>query len=111
MSDNIRQHAFTKAMLAIYKRTLTETGYRASLFHNMVSEQGGYQAAMTLIHASRPSDGYTALHKRQRLNLTVEALILRPEWSDIFTDEDRLAAHTRLTNYEFPFPADSWQPA
>ena len=109
--DSNRQTAFTGAMLDIYARTLKETGYRASLFFRMINDQGGYQAAITLIHASRPSDGYTALYQRNRLDLTVEALVLRPEWTDLFTDDDRLAAHKRLSDYEFSFPPDSWRPA
>ena len=109
-NDNIRQREFTGAMLDIYRRALTETGYRASLFLNMVNDQGGYQAAMTLIHSTQPSDGYTALWERQRLDLTVEALILRPQWHDLFTDDDRRAAYCRLTSYEFQFPTDTWLP-
>ena len=76
----------------------------------MVIERGGYQAAITLIHSPKPSDGYTALRARGYLDLTVEALVLRPQWQDIFTDEDRLAAYRRLEQYQFQFPADSWQP-
>lgn len=111
MSEKIiRQREFTGAMLEIYRRTLTETGYRASLFFNMINEQGGYQTAMTLIHSSQPSDGYTALWQRRRLDLTVEALVLRPQWHSMFTDDDRRAAHRRLVDYEYEFPADSWRP-
>jgi len=47
----------------------------------------------------RPSDGYTALYERGRLDLTVEALVLRPDWDDLFTAEDRDLARQRLTDY------------
>ena len=111
MSDDIiRQRAFTGAMLDVYRRALQEADYRASLFLNMVNEQGGHQTAMTLIHTTQPSDGYTALWERKRLDLTVEAVILRPEWHDLFTDADRLAAYRRLQRYEFQLPPDSWRP-
>jgi hypothetical protein len=109
--DNVRQHEFTEAMLDIYRRALAEAGYRASIFLNMVIERGGYQAARALIRSSKPSDGYTALWQRGRLDLTVEALVLRPQWHDIFTDDDRKVAHARLTEYEFQFPPDSWHPS
>lgn len=108
--DIVPLREFTRAMLDIYRRALTETGYHASFFLNMVNEKGGYQTAMTLIHSSQPSDGYTALWERQRLDLTVEALLLRPQWHDLFTENDRRAAHRRLTSYEFQFPADAWHP-
>lgn len=108
--DDPRHKAFTGAMLHIYKRALKEAGYRASKFLDMVNEHGGYQAASILIHASLPSDGYTALWMRKRLDLTVEALILRPQWHDIFTEEDRTKAYERLKGYRFNFGADYWMP-
>lgn len=107
-TDQLKQ--FTGAMLEIYKRALKEADYRATIFLNMVMDQGGYETAASLIHARRPSDGYTALHQKNRLDLTVEALILRPEWWDIFTDEDRKAAFERLQQYHFTIPDDSWHP-
>ena len=106
-----RLKQFTGAMLDIYRRAFKEADYRATIFLNMVNEHGGYDAAMTLIHAGRPSDGYTALWQRGHLDLTVEALILRPEWWDIFTDEDRKAAFVRLEQYRYTVPSDSWHPA
>lgn len=107
-TDRLKQ--FTGAMLEIYKRALKEADYRATIFLNMVNEQGGYQTAIKLIHAAKPSEGYTALWQRGHLDLTVEALILRPEWWDIFTNEDRRAAFNRLQQYHFTVPSDSWHP-
>jgi hypothetical protein len=105
-----RRREFTEAMLDIYRRALREAGYQANIFHGMVLEQGGFDTALQLIHASRPSEGYTALWERGRLDLTVEAVILRPAWLDLFTDEDRQAAYDRLVEYHYTFPEDSWRP-
>lgn len=58
----------------------SEAGYKASRFLSMVTDQGGYETARTLLHASAVSEGYTALWERKRLDLTVEAMILNPEW-------------------------------
>ncbi len=99
-------------MLNIYRRALREAGYPAKRFVEMVHEQGGYDAAMQLIHDSKPSSGYTSLFELGRLDLTVEALILGPDWceSTIFTDHDRCAAFNRLRQYNFRFPHGYWQP-
>ena len=67
----------------------------------MVSDQGGYEAARTLLHASTVSDGYTALWERGHLELTVEALILKPEWHDLFSEAERNIARQRLIDYEY----------
>lgn len=105
-----RERAFHGAMLDIFRRTLRETGYRASLFFNMVNDQGGLAAALQLIRARHPSDGYTALHLRKRLDLTVEAVVLDQQWDDLFSEDDRRAAHKRLSDYEYDFPLGAWSP-
>lgn len=91
------------AMLAIYQRSLRETGVNHSLFHRMIMEQGAQQTALHLVHASKPSDGYTDLYLKNRLDLTVEALVLDTRWNSIFTDETRELARKRLTDYRFDF--------
>jgi hypothetical protein len=92
---------FHEAMLEIYRCAKFDAGYNATRFLGMVSEQGGYEAARTLIHASNVSDGYTALWERGHLELTVEALILKPEWHDLFSEKERNIARDRLTKYDF----------
>jgi hypothetical protein len=92
---------FHEAMLEIYRRAKSDAGYNATRFLGMVSEQGGYQAARTLIHASTVSDGYTALWERKHLELTVEALILKPKWHELFSEAERRIARERLAEYGY----------
>jgi len=101
----VRLAAFHEAMVDIYRRAKSEAGYTATYFLSMVSERGGYETALYLIHTDRPSDGYTALYERGRLDLTVEALVLRPDWDDLFTAEARDLARKRLTDYGFDVDA------
>ena len=88
-------------MLDVYHRARSEAGYNATRFLSMVSDQGGYEAARTLLHAANVSDGYTALWERQRLDLTVEAVILKPEWHDLFSETERNIARERLVAYDY----------
>lgn len=90
-------------MLDIYRNVVKETGYRPTYFLQMVMDTSGYEAAMHLVHAGKPSDGYTELHSRKRLDLTVEVLVLRTKWKTLFTDEDRTKARERLEEYGFDF--------
>jgi hypothetical protein len=92
---------FHEAMVDIYRRAKADAGYNATRFLQIVSDQGGYQAARTLIHASTVSDGYAALWERGHLELTVEALILKPEWHDLFSEVERNIARKRLTDYGY----------
>lgn len=87
-------------MVGIYEDAKRETGYVATRFIQMVSESGGLAAARQLLHGA-PSDGFTALWERGRLDLTVEALILDSEFSDLFTDDERKIARDRLAEYGY----------
>ncbi len=48
---------FHEAMLEIYRRAKDEAKYNASLFLRTVEEQGGFQAARTLISVFRNNIG------------------------------------------------------
>jgi hypothetical protein len=47
------------------------------------------------------SDGFTTLWELKRLDLSVEAFVLRPEYAPLFTEEERAIARARLRQYEY----------
>ncbi|ORA12442.1 hypothetical protein BST12_25025, partial [Mycobacterium angelicum] len=47
------------------------------------------------------SDGFAALWERGRLDLTVEALVVEPAFSDLFTDTEIDIARRRLEQFGF----------
>src|SRR3954454_7247312 len=101
MSDALEKK-FNAAMHDIYKRAKLEAHYNATIFLRMLYERGGLGTARYLISTERPSDGYTALHQRQRLDLTVEAVIVEnEEWHALFTPEELGKAKRRLADYEY----------
>jgi hypothetical protein len=71
---------FDAAMMHVYRRALSECNYDATRFLQMLYEHRRLDTGRILLHASNVSDGYVALWERQRLDLTVEALILGEEW-------------------------------
>jgi hypothetical protein len=91
-----REAEFNEAMLTIYKRARTECRYTPTRFLQMVSEQGGLQAARSLLASAQVSEGFTTLWEKRRLDLSLEALVLRQEWRDLFSDEERAIARQRL---------------
>lgn len=95
---------FDGAMFDIYRRAKSEAGYNASRYLQMLDEHRGLDTARILLHAQTVSDGYTALWERKRLDLTVEALVLLPEFAPLFTDEERSIARRRLTDYGYLVP-------
>ena len=98
-----KEMKFDGAMMDIYRRAKDECDYNATRFLQMLLEHRGLKTAKILINAPHVSDGYTALWERKRLDLTVEALIIKPEWDALFTDEERAIAKERLVKYEHKF--------
>ncbi len=93
---------FEQAMFNIYRRAKDEAGYPANIFLQMLTNGGGVQTAKTLINAPRPSDGYTALWERGRLDLTVEAVVVDDEgWQSLFAAEEVERARRRLSQYGY----------
>jgi hypothetical protein len=92
------ERRFHEQMVNIYERAKAECNYNATRFLQMVTELGGLGAAKALLHAPGLSDGFTALWECGCLGLTMEALVLRLPWSDLFTEEELAVARKRLTD-------------
>jgi hypothetical protein len=93
---------FDQAMFTIYERAKSEAGYNATIFLRMLTDRGGRSTAKYLINAAKPSDGYTALYERNRLDLTVEAMVVENKrWHDLFTGEELDRARKRLKDYRY----------
>ena len=94
-------------MFTIYRRAKSEANYNASIFFRMLNERGGLETAKYLINSSRPSEGYTHLYERGRLDLTVEALVVEDRrWHPLFTNDEIARAEKRLADYRYqPRPA------
>jgi hypothetical protein len=95
------EKAIAKAMRDVYLRAKTEAGYNATYFLRMLSDHGPIDTARRLITSTQPSEGFTQLWQRGRLDLTVEASVLRPEFADLFTEEERDACRRRLSEYGY----------
>ena len=92
---------FHQAMLDIYESARRECQYNATFFLRMVVDNGGLQAAHRLLATGQPSDGFTALWMCGCLNLSVEALVLKPEFASLFGDAERRIASSRLAEYRY----------
>jgi hypothetical protein len=93
--------ALSSAMKEIYRRAKVEVAYNATYFLRMLSEDGALATARRLVMSSTPSEGFTALWERGRMDLTVEAQILSPEVAVLFTDDELDTARRRLVDYGY----------
>ncbi len=62
----------------------------------MVNRDGGWETARTLLRSETLSDESVRLWEEHRLDLTVEALVLREPWRRLFTDAESAQAARRL---------------
>lgn len=101
MRDENLELRFHDEMLEVYRRAKSECRYNAARFLQMVSESGGLDAARALLASTTVSDGFSALWSCGRLDLTVEALVLREPWSSLFTVAELAIARKRLSELKF----------
>jgi len=96
--------AFDRAMRDVYGRAKSEVNYTASYFLTMLGDYGGIGTAHRLIAASEVGSGFAALYERDRLDLTVEALVVKPEFASLFTEDEIGIAQQRLNQLGYRPP-------
>ena len=95
------------AMAEMYERAGQEAGYWASRFLQMLGKRGGLGTARYMLHAKVSPDGYARLRAAGRLDLTVEAYALHPEFAPLFTPAELELARTRLAYFDEVAKAES----
>jgi hypothetical protein len=71
-------------------------GYWATYFLRGVRNHGGLAYAHQLLRAEGTTEGFARLTEERRLDLTMEALVLRPEYESLFPETERQVAASRL---------------
>lgn len=94
---------FHQAMVDIYVVAKRDCKYNATYFLTMVTEHGGLEAARRLLANTSVSDGFGTLLLCGRLDLTVEAHVLKPEFRELFTSEEIAVAAKRLQEFGYKF--------
>lgn len=95
------EREFHAEMVRGAERLKREIGYNQTRFTRMVGEHGGVEAARHLLHGADASDGFTTLWEAQRLDVSVEAIVLLPWYESVFADAEREVARNRLAEYRF----------
>ncbi len=97
----ILEKRFEQEMIDIYMIAKKECGYNASRFLQMLGAKGGLAAAKQLISKPGGTDGFTTLWEHGRLDLSVEAHVLKAEYAELFTDEERRMCRERLEQFGY----------
>ena len=97
---------FLTEMLNNYRRADQECGYRATRFLQMLDKRGPVETAKILIRKPGGSEGFAKLWELRRLDLSVEALVIRDEFKPLFTEEEREISRDRLRDYGDDVPPE-----
>lgn len=93
-----KENRFHQEMVNIYKLNKQLLNYTPTRFLQMVNEYGGIQAAKKLLATSGGESGFLILWQKERLDLSMEALVLKPEYHELFTQTELDEARKRLTD-------------
>ena len=86
-------------------RRCQRLGYNPSYFVRMLDEHGALGTARQLLATSSTSEGFTRLWELGHLELTVEAIVLRPRFQPLFTPTELRLACRRLQELGFSVDA------
>ena len=96
------EERFAKAWAARWEN-LRALGIPTARTEQAAQTQGALEAARRCLSGRRCSDGFQALARLGRLELSLEALALEPTWGSLFTDEQANEAIGRLLEAGYDF--------
>ncbi|MCW5851476.1 MAG: hypothetical protein KIT87_15495 [Anaerolineae bacterium] len=94
------QEAFESAVRDAFKEMHGALGYNPRRALNMVNQYGAVDAARRLLYMpGETSQGLETLWEHHRLDLSIEALMLKPEFASLFTEDERALARKILKDH------------
>jgi len=97
MKKDDLEREFQSAAIEMYLAFLKGCGYNEKVFLKMVADSGARKAAKALLASRRGvQPGLRGLNRLDRLDLSVEHLVIQPRWRDLFDDDERKEARMRL---------------
>ncbi|MEW8055045.1 MAG: DUF3732 domain-containing protein [Candidatus Thiodiazotropha endolucinida] len=82
----------------LIQRCRDELNYNPSYFSKMLEQHGAIRSVTQLVLDKNISEGLTRLALEERLDLSVEAVVIEKPWSELFDDEVIKAAKLKLTS-------------
>lgn len=88
---------FSDRVWKAIRESIDSCNYHATNLIGMLNESN--DAVLTtkrIVHNSNIDYGFTKLYECNRLDLTLEAILLEEEWMDLFTEDEKNIARNRL---------------
>lgn len=87
---------FHRAMVSLYDFILLERRYDANRFLHLLGSHGGVMTAKEFLSTPGFQTGFEGLWTPGPVEKTMEYLVLQPQFSGLFTDEEKDTARNRL---------------
>jgi len=81
-------------------------GYSPTGLMGMITSSGAFEAVRRLLDKHGVPSGFTELLLKGRLDLSVEAIVLKPEWRPNFSPQELDTARRRLAEVRYQAPWD-----
>jgi hypothetical protein len=89
------------ALVELVRICECDIGYHPTRFLRLVRERGGLAAVRQLLAKNDASYGLEILWDHKRLDLSIEALVITPPWSDLFTVDEQKSARRKLADLQY----------
>lgn len=76
---------------------------------DLVSSLGPVRVTKRILSGDLGWEGFTTLFAAQRFDLSLEGLVLRPEFATLFSETERQGARARLAQFGYIAPWDAAQ--
>jgi Protein of unknown function DUF262/Protein of unknown function (DUF1524) len=80
----------------LHTRGRDEAGHNDRPLLDMLTNLGGLHTAKNILHQPGPTPGFRVLSQQGRPDLTIEALVLNPNYAPMFTEDELATARERL---------------
>lgn len=87
---------FQETLLTACQQAQTQVGCPMTRLMQTITTRGGLETAQDLIRRGRLSDGFDKLEKAGRLEFSLEAVVVQPQFGQLFTDDEVNACYAVL---------------
>lgn len=92
---------FDKVLIENCEIARKECGYNPTRFLQTIEKFGGVKTAKEILRKGRLSDGFEKLQEAGRIDLTMEATIVKGQFGSLFTDEEVNSCYEVLCEYGY----------
>ncbi|MCJ7446874.1 MAG: hypothetical protein MUO72_04215 [Bacteroidales bacterium] len=101
----IKENQFNEKIFEVYDLAKKLCAYNATRFLKKIRHYGGIEAAKSWLDPKDkdkpPTQGFIKLKDNGRLDISLEALVLREPWNKFFTSGELEVAKTRLSHFGY----------